>query len=458
MNTPKPLSEGETAQARKTTDKAGQALSWVAGFIALPWLKLKGKTQFSRGVKEWSIAADGTFTFNPEWLAATRPEERVFSLAHGAMRFLLRHHDRGVDLGIVDPKTGAAPEGKEHEHKLWGEASAAVVNAPLAADKIGRVPEGAVMPPSDYQGSLDAESLYQHLLKVRPPPPPGGGQSPNPQSGEQPSPPSGGQPTPPPEGGQQQADPNAQSGSSDQAQGGQGEAPMSPDDIDQMRREVEALAQQAGQGSHVCNALRPKVSRSNFRAVIGAGMSDANTEASERTTKTYSRASRREGLLEGLVLPGTIGTDPSICVVLDASGSVSRELLAKCAGHCVKIATEYPNVRLRLITHTDRVEFDEWIKPGGDVKRIMEATGHTGGTDFAPAYDAARRVAPRGKFDALVHFTDGYNFRPWPMPPAKRLVVGLCGRESMESGVSGSNSAPPVRAKVIPVTEGEGRS
>lgn len=447
--TPKPaapVTEAEKSQAFTLIQKAGNALAWSAGFIALPWMKVKGKTKFDRSVAQWTISADGTFTYNPDWLKSARPDERQFSIAHGALRFLLRHHDRGVDLGVVNPADGTAPEGKEHEHALWGEACASVVNAPLKADKIGHAPDGSVFPPADYAGSLDAESLYQHLLKVRPPPPPGqkpqgGGQQPPPNEGGVPQPPASGQaPGAPdsPNGGQQ-------------PQGGAGESPApTPDEIDDMRRQVEALASQAGQGSSTCAMLRPKISRSNYRSVIGAGFSDSQTEASDRTQNTYSRVRRREALMEGLIQPGKIGSEPTICVVLDASGSVSRELLAKCAGECVKIATEFPNVRLLLITHTDRVEFCEWIRPGGDVSAITRATGYSGGTSFEPAYDRARELAPRGKFDALVHFTDGENFGDWPMPPARRLIVGLCGAETLPQPT-------PIRAKVMPVTEGEGR-
>jgi predicted metal-dependent peptidase len=215
-----------------------------------------------------------------------------------------------------------------------------------------------------------------------------------------------------------------------------------------MRREVEALARQAGKGSALCGALRPKVTRTNYRAVIGAGLASASTESSERTKKTYSRAARRESLVPGLLLPGKVGEDPSIAIVIDVSGSVTRAMAQKFINHAMTIATQYPSVRLYLISHTSEVCWQGWLKAGGDPKAIEQASAFTGGTDFAPAYDAARKVAPQGKFDALVHFTDGYNFGAWPMPPARRLVVGLCGGDKLPMDT-------PMPAKVIPVTEAE---
>lgn len=443
----KPITENERSQATRAIQKTGEVLSWVAGFISLPWLKNKSKTKITRDVPAWAISADGALSLNPEWLQGARPDERVFNLAHGQMRFLMRHHDRGVDLGAVDPVTGGAPEGQEHQHKLWGEASASVVNAALKSDMIGRPPADAVFPPHDYAGSLDAESLYLHLLKTRPPPPPGqgGGQS----GGAQPPPQAGGHPQPPQAGEEPaQGEKDGQGGNAPQPQGGGAGAPPTSDEIDEMRRQVEALARQAGIGKSICEALRPKITRTNYRAIIGAGLDCASTEASDRTHNTYARASRREGLMEGLVLPGKIGTDPSICVVFDASGSVARGLLKKAAGECLKLATEFPHVRIYLVTHTSEVCWEGWIRAGGSVRDIEAATAFTGGTDFEPAYLAAAKVAPRGKFDALVHFTDGENGGEWPMPPARRLIVGLCGNETLPQET-------PIRAKVIPVTEAE---
>lgn len=449
----------EVKEATRSLQKAGESLSWTAGFIALPWLKVKPQAEVSDKIETYSIGADGKYTVNPKWYASQRPDERVFELAGGMMKFLMRHFDRSVALGLTDPTTGAALPGQEHNKSVWDRASAMVINAPLQADAIGRAPADAIFPPGDYKGPLDAESLYYHLLKQTPPPPPG--QPPPPQGGQgagQPPPPHAGggtQPPQQPQGGgdkKDQGDGDGGDGNAPQTgQPGQGAGGLSPDDIDQMRRECEALARQAGRGSHCVEALKPKTVRTNYRSVIPAGLDMANTEASERTQTTYSRAARREALDPGVILSGRIGTDPTIVVVIDFSGS-TMAYAQKFVDHAQKLATDFPQTKILLIAHTDRVTYKAWLKPGGEPAKLSEASKVSGGTDFAPAYDAAREEArklPGARFDSLVHFTDGFNYREWPMPPAKRLVVGLCGADSA------GHTPLPCPAKIIPVSMGQ---
>lgn len=445
--------EKELKEARYTLGKTGENLVWTAGYIALPWLKVKARAVVDEKVSTYAVAADGTFSINPKWFASQRPDERMFELATSMMTFLLRHHDRGVALGAVDAKTGGPMPGQEHNHALWNRARAMVVNKPCHDDAIGRAPADALMPPDGYKGALDAESLYYWLLKNEPPPPPGGGNGQQPQAGQdqQNAPPhAGGNVQPPQQPGEgsgegdEEGSPGNAPGS---AQGGEGS--LSPDDIDQMRRDVEMLARQAGKGTHIIDALKPKRVRTNYRSVIGAGLDMANTEASERTKKTYSRASRREAFEPEVVMPGYEGTDPTVCIVIDFSGSTGM-FAQKFVDHAQKVATDYPSTKILLIAHTDRVTYQSWLKPGGEPAKLEAASKFSGGTDFAPAYDAAREAAkklPGAKFDALCHFTDGVNFSKWPMPPARRLVVGLCG--------DGEGHTPlPMVAKVIPVTMG----
>jgi hypothetical protein len=429
----------EAKEAQRNLGKAGEALSWSAGFIALPWLKVRGKAEASTEVETYSIGADGALKVNPKWFASQRPDERVFELAASMMTFLLRHHDRGVALGIVDPSTGGPLEGQEHNHSLWNRARAMVVNLPLQQDAIGRAPADALFPPGDYAGALDAESLYITSQDHAPPPPGKVKGRAAPHSlrrtpvavfSLRPAVTNKIRATTPGVGQRLRALSRV-------------DGVRSPDDIDQPAR-VRSAGQQAGRGSARGRGAQAQVARTNYRQVIGAGLDVANTEASERTQNTYSRASRREGLMEGLLLPGKIGMDPSICVVIDFSGSTSF-YAQKFVDHAQKVATDYPDTKIYLIAHTDRVTFESWLKPGGDPVELAEASRTSGGTDFAPAYEAARKVAPRGKFDSLCHFTDGFNFGDWPMPPARRLVVGLCG--------DGHGTTPlPMPAKVIPVT------
>lgn len=445
-------------QHKQNVQMAGEAMMWNAGFIALPWLKVKHLSKADEGTETYAISADGHLSINPKWYASQRPDERIFELAASMMTFVLRHHDRGVALGMVDPKTGGPIQGQEWEHQLWNRARAMVVNQPLRDDNVGRPPADAIFPPAGYGGSLDAESLYYYLLKNEPKPPPqdGDGDGEGDGQGQQPPQPphAGGQTQPPQNPGEKEDQSDGEGGDGNAPQTGQpgeGSGGFGPDDIDQMRRAMEAAARQAGTGTHCVEALRPKRERTNYRSVIPAGMDVASTEASERTQNTYGRASRREAFDPAMILPGKIGSDPSVCVVIDFSGSC-QHFAQRFADHAQKVATDYPNVSVLLIAHTDRVTFKSWLKPGGDSAKLEEASKRSGGTLFQPAYEAAKEAAkgralPGGRFDALVHFTDGENGAEWPQPPARRLVVGLTGATQ-----PGSHTKLPCVAKIIPVT------
>lgn len=454
--------ERDAKVAKLQLQTAGESLMWVAGCIAIPWLKVKTAAKTDDKVKTYAIGADGVVTVNPQWFASQRPDERVFELATSMMTFLLRHHDRGVDLGVVNAETGGPMPGQEQNYAVWNRARSMVVNKPCHDDAIGRAPADALMPPNGYKGTLDAESLYYWLLANEPPPPPGGDEGQSPDGGgdegqPQPSPHAGG-PVQPPQAPQKgDGEDDAEDGSPGEGEGskpGGSGSQMSADDIDQLRREVEAMARQeaqiAGRESHLADALKPKRVRTNYRNVIPAGLDVANTEASERTQTTYARAARREALMPEVILPGYQGTDPSVCIVIDFSGSTGI-FAQKFVDHAQKVATDFPNTKILLVTHTDRVTYKAWLKPGGDAAKLEESSKFSGGTDFAPAYVTAKEEAarlPGGKFDSVVHFTDGYNIgNKWPMPPCRRFVVGLCG--------SGEGITPlPMVTKVIPVTMG----
>ncbi len=118
-----------------------------------------------------------------------------------------------------------------------------------------------------------------------------------------------------------------------------------------------------------------------------------------------------------------------------------------------RLASQYPGSRVYVISHTSDVVWQGWLKDGGDAKQLAEATAFGGGTDAKPAYDAARKIRPRG-FDAGVHFTDCELCDDvWPTVPAKRFVVGACGLAS--NGVPHGTPVPP-GTRVIPVAMAEG--
>jgi hypothetical protein len=86
---------------------------------------------------------------------------------------------------------------------------------------------------------------------------------------------------------------------------------------------------------------------------------------------------------------------------------------------------------------------------------VTAATKFTGGTDDHAAYEKVASVAPKGGFDTMIHFTDGeLPGNEWPRVPARRFVIGLCGKGSLDPDASMYRKPPP-GTRVVPIAEGE---
>lgn len=441
---------------------AGVALAYnpkAQGIVAVwvEYLRRSVKVSDEGGrIKTAAVNADGVF-FAPAFLAKLDREELQFLVAHETLHLALDIAGTAQRLGITHE-----PE----KRRLLNIAQDAVINDALSKDRIGKFPDPAGtrglrgvllddLRAQGYTGLAETTAVYYWLLgdpSKAPPPPPSGGKG-QPGQGE----PGEGDPAEgdgalkgcgpseyPSKDGKPRQKPEAGQGEAN-ASGGQPEAGgLSPVDVAKALATLRELSAQAGTGSALGDMLRPAKARTSYKDIVRAGFERAAMSARNRTDPTYARAGRRPGLDGTIITSGRTGREAKLVFIGDVSGSISRDLVEKLQGHCLSLAREFPDVRVLFITHTDRVEFCEWLKEGGDEAKVIEGTARSGGTDFAPAYDAARE---RGRFDALVHFTDGYNFREWPEPPAKQTIVALCG-----GGVN--ITTPPVGARIIPVREG----
>jgi len=446
---------------RETREKVGAAgLTMISGapHLGLAWAQAKpravvpGKTQGGT----WEVSADGVLYVDGEFTKTLTPPQATFVLGHEMMHVLLQHFERAVELGLATPEGKSVP-GKERELDAWAQAIDMAINHALRTDKVGEPPPNVLFPPQEYLatgGPMAAEPIYYWLLAQKGAEGEGeGNPDPNAPSAPPKGPGRGCMPLPPVAGqgagGQGQSDPNAP------PQPGQGQGAPAPAPIDwkQVSREVEALARemgrQAGTGSAVADLLSPAPARSGWKKLIRAGFETVSADAEDRNRRSHARIARRPDLLPGIIKPGLVGTDGTIAFVLDASGSVSRELLAKAAGHILACAAEFPSVKTILVTHTDRVEFAQVMKPGGSVADVKKATGFTGGTLAGPAYEKVREMA-KGKVDSLIHFTDCELFEErWPEAPARRLIIGECG----EAATRGAGTERPAGARKVPVLE-----
>lgn len=354
-------------------------------------------------------------TFGLPFLANLTPGEVVFLVAHETMHFALAHLDQAVQLGIAqydrreDGSTAITlVPGKEHENALLGYAQDVFINETLIASRIGALIEGGLTratladkakEPYPTTAKFSSEAIYHWLVQKcpAPPPPPNGGQ--------------GAKPPPRPRAGQG-CSPSGLPGKLGKLQS------------EQARASIREQALGIGKGSALAEAMAPTKARVDWRQILRTAFETASNDAAERTERSFARPSRRQ--LPDIIMPGLVGTEARIAVIVDVSGSVGPAWCAKAAGYIGKLQEDFPGTAVWLGSHTHETVWKGWLKPDTDTKALGEALAFTGGTDARETYEDARKA---GTFDVLIHFTD-CELPSWPTCPARRQVVGVLGRDT----------------------------
>lgn len=412
-------------------------------------------------VKTFNVSPEMVIRFNPEFSRSLTAPELMGVIAHECLHPVFDHFERARSIGLINDQNEMIDLAR---WRLWGIACDMVINAALRESKL-TLPKGAVYPPPEYIGALRVEPIYQWLREQEQEQDQGEGEGEGEGGGSEgdgegstdgePDVTAGCLPAPDPKGkekgkgkgeGEREGEGGEGQGTSGEGKGKGRACPMSAEmrEIgEQMRSEM--LGRMRGDGSSAIDALLERTpSRTDWRQILTGAVSQV-ARTTRRDWQTYSRRDRRSPI-RGVQWPGWQGMEPRIALVIDCSSSMSRDWLKAIIGHAERLTGQYPGTRIYLVTHTDQVTWQGWIRPGGDLEALYVATAFAGGTCVTPAYDAIRELNAR--FDFLVHFTDCEVETPWPEPPARRCVIGAFGAGALNVGTT-----PPAGARVLPCKE-----
>lgn len=171
----------------------------------------------------------------------------------------------------------------------------------------------------------------------------------------------------------------------------------------------------------VKDTLEPTVA---WEPVLAGAVRRAVGWAAGRGDYTYTRPSRRAGSVPGVVLPGQHRPVPRLSIIVDTSGSVDDELLARALGEvdAAIAALGIPGSSVTVYSVDAAVHTVEKVRRARDARLIG-----AGGTDLRHGLRAAEGERPRS--DVIIVFTDGDT--PWPAapPPGAAVVAVMLGRD-----------------------------
>ncbi|CCH19280.1 vWA domain-containing protein [Micromonospora lupini] len=184
-----------------------------------------------------------------------------------------------------------------------------------------------------------------------------------------------------------------------------------------------------------------------WRDLLGAAIRSAAVAAGVGADHTYGRPSRRSASLPGVILPSLRRRPPTVCVIVDTSGSVSdAELgsaLLEVAAICRAVGGRRDLVSVLPCDAAPQIVHS--LCRAGEIPLIGG-----GGTDLRTGFARALRARPCP--DVIVALTDGQT--PWPTArPASRTVVGLFPRRrtSWNEEVDEVPQTPPAWARVVTI-------
>ncbi|MEU4555861.1 putative metal-dependent peptidase [Micromonospora violae] len=182
-----------------------------------------------------------------------------------------------------------------------------------------------------------------------------------------------------------------------------------------------------------------------WRDLLGAAVRSAAVMAGTGADYSYGRPSRRSHGVPGVILPSLRHRPPTVCVIVDTSGSVSDAELGSALLEVAAISRAVGGRR-------DLVS----VLPCDATAQVVHALCRAqeipliggGGTDLRTGFTRAQRMRP----DVIVALTDGQT--PWPSArPLAGTVVGLFPRSrgSWTENADRVPVTPPAWARVVTI-------
>ena len=160
--------------------------------------------------------------------------------------------------------------------------------------------------------------------------------------------------------------------------------------------------------------LVPKVP---WRVELAALLRSAVSTASGAVDYSYSRPSRRNAAVPGVVLATMRSPAIEVAVICDTSASVSEDLLAAAVTETDGLLRAIGSRGVRFLACDDSVRGVSRIVDSPSIQLIGG-----GGTDMGAGLEAAADTRPTPQ--VIVVLTDG--FTPWPSaPPRASVVIGV---------------------------------
>lgn len=173
-----------------------------------------------------------------------------------------------------------------------------------------------------------------------------------------------------------------------------------------------------------------KPSRIPWEKLLGVAIRRAVAYERGRVDFSYARLSRRQGGRPEIRLPASVKPRITVGVLLDTSGSMSKEMLDKAMSETIHVA-KANGAPVVTVACDAAVHSVVRVKNSADFQRI---TGGGGGTDMR----VGMTLMEEKNVSVVVVLTDGCT--PWPSDePPYRTVVGLIGGVETENIPSWAN-------------------
>jgi predicted metal-dependent peptidase len=157
--------------------------------------------------------------------------------------------------------------------------------------------------------------------------------------------------------------------------------------------------------------LQPKV---DWRRLLGVAIRHALADVAGASDYSYRRPSRRSWVVPGVVSPSLRKPAPGVGVIVDTSGSVSQELLARALAEIKKILRAAGHHGVHVLSVDAAVQTCRRVFS----LRQVELLGG-GGTDMGRGLERVSKLRPRPEVAIVI--TDGHT--PWPEKGPERIRV-----------------------------------